>query len=219
LVNSGLAYRSPDDYQPIVHLGELPAVLAVRADAPWNTFDEFMADVRKNPGKIRVSNSGFGTTDDLVIRQLNMAANVKMTPVSFTGGGGEAMVALLGGRVEASSRRAITTVPFTQAGKVKVLGSFSKGKYYMYPEATPIGDTYKATLPAMYCVIAPNGMPKEIYDKLVNASLLAVKTPEFKAFAKANGYIGDAKGPEETKAELVNYTSVFAQLIKEMEKK
>jgi tripartite-type tricarboxylate transporter receptor subunit TctC len=141
LVNTSLPYRSPDDYQPIVHLGELPAVLAVRADAPWNTFEQFMDNARKNPGKVRVSNSGFGTTDDLVIRQLNKAANVKLVPVSFTGGGGEAMVALLGGRVEASSRRAITTLPFTKSGKVRVLGSFTKGKYYVYPSLRLVTST------------------------------------------------------------------------------
>jgi tripartite-type tricarboxylate transporter receptor subunit TctC len=219
LINSGLAYKSPDDYQPIVKLVDLPVILAVRADAPWKTFDEFMTDVRKNPGKIRTSTSGFCTTDDLVTRQLNKAADVRITPVPLTGGGGEAMVALLGGRVEASARYAITTVPFVQAGKVKVLASFTKGKYFMFPEVTPIGDTYNATLPAMYCVIAPKGMPKEVQDKLVNASVQAVRTTEFVDFAQKNGYIVDAKGPDALKAELVNYTAIYAELLKWIEKK
>lgn len=219
LINSGLAYKSPDDYQSIVKLVDLPVILVVRADAPWKTFEEFMADVRKNPGKIRASNSGFGTTDDLVTKQLNKVAGVRITPVPFSGGGGESMVALLGGRVEASASRAINTLPFYKAGKVKVLAVFKKGKYDVFPEATPIGDIYDATLAAMYCVIAPKGMPKEVQDKLVNASLQAVKTPEFIAFAKSNGYVVDAKGPDALKAELVNYTATFAELIKENEKK
>jgi tripartite-type tricarboxylate transporter receptor subunit TctC len=62
-------------------------------------------------------------------------------------------------------------------------------------------------------------MPKEVYDKLASASLQAMKAPEFVAFAKANGYIGDARGSDETKAELVNYTALFTELLKEMEKK
>ena len=76
----------------------------MRADAPWKTFEEFMADVKKNPGKIRASNAGLGTINDLVVQQLNKVAGVKIVTVPFSGGGGEAMVALLGGRVEASMR-------------------------------------------------------------------------------------------------------------------
>jgi tripartite-type tricarboxylate transporter receptor subunit TctC len=218
-INSGLAYKSPDDYQSIVKLVELPAILVVRADAPWKTFEEFMADVKKNPGKIRASNSGFGTTDDLVTKQLNKAAGIRITPVPFSGGGGESMIALLGGRVEASVSRSINTLPFYQAGQVRVLAVFKKGRYDMFPEATPIGDTYDATLAAMYCVIAPKGISKAVLDKLENASLQAVKTPEFLAFAKSNGYITDAKGPDALKAELVAYTAAFAELIKDNEKK
>jgi len=212
LIHDNLAYKSPDDYQPIVKLVDLPAILVVRADAPWDTFEEFMADVRKNPGKIRASNSGYGTSDDQVTKLLNKVSGAKITPVPFSGGGGEAMVALLGGRVEASVSRGINALPFYKAGKVKVLGVFKKGPYELYPEATPIGDTYEATLPAMYCVIAPKGLPQDVYDKLVKASLEAVQKPEFVKFAKTNGYIPEAMGPDDLKAELVNYTKLFTEL-------
>ena len=55
LVNPALTFKTPDDYQPIVKLGETPIVLVVRADSPWKTFDEFMAHLRANPGKVRAA--------------------------------------------------------------------------------------------------------------------------------------------------------------------
>jgi len=69
-VVSGLPFNKTDDYQPIVKLMDQHVNLVVRADAPWKTFDEFMADVRKNPGKIRASVSGKYGQPDLVVQQL-----------------------------------------------------------------------------------------------------------------------------------------------------
>jgi tripartite-type tricarboxylate transporter receptor subunit TctC len=214
-INSGLAYKTPDDYQPIVKLVDQPAILFVRADAPWKTFEEFMADAKKNPGKLRVSTSGSGSTNDLVVKQLNKVAGVKIATVPFTGGGGEATVALLGGRVEGSVGYGISALGFVQSGKARVLAVFKKGKYDLFPDATPVADLgYDATLPAAYYVLAPKGLPKDVLDKLVSASQKVVRSEEYIKFAKSNGYVVDPKGPEEVRAELVQYGKTFAELIK-----
>ena len=220
LVNTGLAYKTPDDYQPIVKMVDAPAILAVRADAPWKTFEEFMADVRKNPGKIRASVSGLRTQPDLAAQQLNMVAGVKIPTIPFTGGAGEALVALLGGRVEAGINTGPTVAGHVQAGKVRVLAVFKKGKFEFFPDATPVFDAgYDATLAAEFYVIAPKGMPKDVQDKLVAASLQVVRSEEFLKFAKENGYSVDAKGPEALKAEIVQYSKIFSDLIKFLEQK
>jgi tripartite-type tricarboxylate transporter receptor subunit TctC len=212
-INSGLAYKTPDDYQPIVKLVDQPAILFVRADAPWKNFEEFMADAKKNPGKLRVSTSGSGSTNDLVVKQLNKVAGVKIPTVPFTGGGGEATVALLGGRVEGSVGYGASALGFVQSGKVRVLAVFKKGKYDLFPDATPVGDQYDATLPAAYYALAPKGLPKDILEKLVFASQKVVRSEEYIKFAKANGYVVDPKGPEEVRAELVQYGKTFGELI------
>ncbi len=220
LVNKDLVYKSADDYQPIIKLVEIPYTLTVRADAKWKTFEEFMADVRKNPGKIRASVAGLRTTSDLALQQLNKAAGVKISAVPFTGGGGEALVALLGGRVEAFIATGAAVVGQVQAGTLKVLAVFKKGKYELYPDATSIFDAgYDATLPVSHFVIAPKGMPMDVQNKLVAASLQAVGSEEFLKFAKANGCIIETKGPDAAKAEIVQYSKTFSDLIKFIEQK
>lgn len=220
LVNAGLPYKSPDDYQPVVKMVDLPLILVVRADAPWKTFNEFIADAKKNPGKIRASVSGLGTNNALVLQQLNKSADVKITLVPFTGGGAEAKVALLGGRVEANIGNGPTTLGDVQAGTVRVLAVFKKGKYDLFPDATPVGDAgYDATLAAAYYVIAPKGLPRNVLDKLVAASLQVVRSEEFQKFAISKGYVVDAKGPDAAKAELAELKTTFTELIKFTEQK
>jgi len=222
LVNSNLSWKTPYDYQPITKLADVPYVLAVRADAPWKTFEEFMADVRKNPGKIRAAVSGMRTGPDLVMQLLNKIAGVKVTTAPFTGGAGEALIALLGDRVEAYASTGISIVGQVQAGKVRVLTVFQKDKYGLFPDATPVVDAgYDATISSIDYAIAPTGIPKDVLAKLVDASLRAVRSEGFNQFAKANGYVPDAdpKGPEAVRAELLPQTKLYSDLIKFIEQK
>jgi tripartite-type tricarboxylate transporter receptor subunit TctC len=218
LVNSGLAYKSTDDYQMVVKLADVPALLLVRPDAPWKNFDEFMAYAKKNPGKVRVAVSGVRSISDLVIQQLNRSANTKIATIPFTGGGGEGLIAVMGGRVEAAIGYGGNPIAQAKAGKLKVLAVFAKGKYPLAAEAASVPDSgYNATLPASYSVIAPKGMPKNIQDKLIAASQKAVQTPEFQTFAKNNGFVVDPKGPEAAAAELRELSKEFAGLIQWMD--
>ena len=125
MINKDIAYKTPDDYQAITRMSVQPNVLFVLPDAPWKNLEEFMAAAKKNPGKIRVANAGVG--QDLPIHELNKFANVQLVSVPFTGGSGEAIIALLGGRVEALVTGAAATGQY-QAGKIRALAVLQKGK-------------------------------------------------------------------------------------------
>jgi len=192
----------------------------LRADAPWKTFEDFMVDVKKKPGKIRASVSGLRTGPDLVMQEFNKVAGVKIATIPFTGGAAEALLALLGGRVEAYVSSGTGVVGHVQAGKVRVLAVFKKGKYDLFPEATPVGDAgYNVTLQGTYYVIAPKGLPKHVQDKLVAASLQVVRSEEFNKFCRANGLVVNVKGPESLKDELSWYGTMYSDLIKFIEQK
>lgn len=214
LINRGLAWNSADDFTSVVKLVDLPPVLAVRADAPWRSFEEFMAHVRANPRRVRASVSGLRTTPDLTIQQLNRKAGVQITTVPFTGGGGEALLALLGGRVEANCGFGPSVKGQVEAGNVRILAVFQRGRYEMFPEAvSSVEAGYDVTLPAAYYVIAPKGLPAEVQEKLTQTSREAVATPEFTTFARSNGYTLDPKAGDAMKAELVEYQETFRELL------
>jgi tripartite-type tricarboxylate transporter receptor subunit TctC len=219
LENDGLAWKTPADYQPIVKLDDLPAYLAVRADAPWNSFEDFIADVKKNPGKIRLSTAGVGTLVDLIVQQMNKESGLKIVTVPLTGGSGEAMLSLLGGRVEGYIGYGAAIAGQRAAGKVKVLAGFQPGKSEDFPEAVSVVDLgYRVTLNTGNYVIAPKGLPADVLQKLDKASQEVVRSPEFLKFLRSQGFLSDPKGPEETRAELVQYQKDFADLVAYLQK-
>ena len=211
----GLSWKSADDYQSIAKLSDLPAILAVPADSRFKTFDDFMAEAKANPRKLRVSVSGLRTSNDINIQQLNKLSGARIVTVPFTGGGGEATLAALGGRVDGTCGYAPGMKGQIDAGKLRVLAVFQQGKYDLLPDAKPIGETpWKETFPVGYYVIAPKGLPQPVLDKLMAASKVIVASDEFKSFLKTNGYAYDPKFGDDMKKELAEYDGKFRAIIK-----
>jgi tripartite-type tricarboxylate transporter receptor subunit TctC len=220
LVNKTLTWKSPQDYQSIVSLVDLPAIITVKADSPYKTFEDLLNAARKNPGKVRVAVSGYRTAPDLVIQELNKVAKVRLATVPFTGGGAEALVALLGGRVEAVSGYAPTVRAHVAAGTVRVLASFSKERYALFPDAESVVQAgYNVTLPADYSIVGPKGMPKDVLDKLLTASLKVANSKEFAEFASKMGLILDVRDAKGMDQEMIDYNKTFSELIEFMNKK
>ena len=211
----GLVWKSANDYQSIAKLSDLPVILAVPAESRWKNLDEFLADAKANPRKLKVSVSGLRSVNDIAIQQLNKLSGLRIVTVPFTGGGGEATLAALGGRVDGTAGFAPGMKGQIDAGKLRVLAVFQDGKYDLLPDAKPIGETpWKDTFPVGYYVIAPNGLPKPILDKLLAVSKTIVESDEFKSFLKANGYTSDPKIGDDMKKELAGYDQKFREVVK-----
>ena len=52
-----------DELTPIANVISDPGIVVVAADSPFKTFDDFIAAVKANPGKVTVGNSGVGGDD------------------------------------------------------------------------------------------------------------------------------------------------------------
>src|SRR3569832_1125351 len=88
--------------RPIARFTADPTVLAVRADAPWKTVKDFVEDAKKHPGTINYGSSGNYGTMHVPMEILAQTAGIKLTHVPFTGAA-PAIVALLGGQIQAAS--------------------------------------------------------------------------------------------------------------------
>jgi len=217
MINKDTAYKTPDDYQVITRMSSQPHVLFVKPDAPWKTLGEFIAAARQNPGKIRVANAGVG--QDLPIYELNKSANVQLVSVPFSGGSGEAIIALLGGRVEALVTGAAATGHY-RAGKIRALSVLQKERDPLFPDAVPSVEAgFVAPVPNEQYLIAPKGLPKNVFDKLTEASLKVLRSDEFVKFAASQGFVVKADGPEAALHNLHEFTKVYREVKEFIDKK
>ncbi len=158
------------DLRPIARFTADPTVLAVRADSPWKTVKDFVEDARKRPGAINYGSSGNYGTMHVPMEILAQEAGIKLTHVPFTGAG-PAVVALLGGQIQAVSSGPATVLQHVKAGKLRVLGHWGTGNLASMPEVPALRDTgFNAEYAQWSGLFVPSGVPEPIAQRLRTAA-------------------------------------------------
>jgi tripartite-type tricarboxylate transporter receptor subunit TctC len=168
-----------DQFTPIARLTADPTVLAVRADSPWKTLQDFIDDARKRPGAITYGSSGNYGTMHMPMEMFAHSANVKLLHVPFTGGG-PAVIALLGGQVDALSTGPSTVLQHVKAGKVRVLASWGDHPLASLPQVKTLTESgYDAVFFQWSALFAPAGTPEPIVARLREAARVAAADSRF----------------------------------------
>src|SRR3954467_9573562 len=82
-----LAYKTPDDYDPIINLVAYYPMIAVRSESPYKNIQDMVADAKANPGKLRVGSPGEGTSSHLNLEEFMAKTGTKMIHIPFQGWG------------------------------------------------------------------------------------------------------------------------------------
>jgi tripartite-type tricarboxylate transporter receptor subunit TctC len=119
--------------KPIARFTADPTVLVVRADSPWKTYAEFIADAKANPGKISFGSSGNYGTMHVPMEQLKSATSTFMLHVPYTGAA-PAVLSLLGGQIDAVSTGPASVKQQIASGKLRALAHWGEGRLASMPE-------------------------------------------------------------------------------------
>ena len=74
------------DFQAIAQMVEQPLYVAVKADSPWKTIDEFINTSKEAPASFKVGNPGVFSPQHLMVETLKANYGVNLTAVPFEGG-------------------------------------------------------------------------------------------------------------------------------------
>ena len=166
--------------RPIARFTADPTVLAVRAEAPWKTVKDFVEDAKRRPGAINYGSSGNYGTMHVPMEILSQNAGIKMTHVPFTGAG-PAVVALLGGQIDAVSSGPATVLQHVKAGKLRVLGHWGHGKLGALPDVPSLKDAgYDAEYAQWSGLFIPAATPEPVAQRLRAAARAAAMDPKVK---------------------------------------
>ncbi|OGB00222.1 MAG: Tat pathway signal protein [Burkholderiales bacterium RIFCSPHIGHO2_12_FULL_61_11] len=170
-----------NDLRPIARFTADPTVLAVRADSPWKTVQQFVDDAKKRPGEINYGSSGNYGTMHVPMEILSQNAGIKMTHVPFTGAG-PAVVALLSGQIDAVSSGPATVLQHVKAGKLRVLAHWGNAPLGALPEAPSLkASGYNAEYAQWSGLFIPKDTPEPIAQRLRAAAKAAAQDGKVKA--------------------------------------
>ena len=170
-----------DQLVPIARFTADPTVLAVRADGPYRSVKELIDAAKAAPATIPYGSSGNYGTMHVPMEMLSQSAGAKMLHVPFTGAG-PAIVALLGGQVQALSTGPSTVIGHAKGGKVRILATWGDGRHPALPDVPTLKELgYDAQYSQWTGLFVPAGTPENVVAKLREAARFAAEDPAFKA--------------------------------------
>ncbi len=190
-------------------------VLAVRTDSQWKSLKEFVDYAKANPGKVRIGNSGTGSHTHFVASALFGTVDAKVTHVPF--GEGQAVVNLLGSRIEGIIQLPAAVVPHVKSGDLRVLAVLGEKRDPVFadvPTARELG--YTVALDMWRGIAVPTGTPKPVVAKLQDAIKQAVDSQSFKDAGKTIGFVPAYLSAQDFQKLIANDDVKLAQLMDEL---
>jgi tripartite-type tricarboxylate transporter receptor subunit TctC len=187
-----------EQFAPIALVNADPTMLAVPANAPWQTMEEFIAAAKARPGDIPYGSSGTYGTLHVAMEMLAASAGIRLLHVPFAGAG-PAITALLSGQIQALASAPGTLTQHVRDGRVRVLGCWGRERVAAFPEVPTF---VEKGFPDVEFYIwaglfAPAGTPAPVMQRLRDGVRQAVRDPQLvQAFTAAGAPVAYLDAPE-----------------------
>lgn len=174
----------PNQFEQIAQMTKFLYVIGVPADSKYQTFEDLIADMKANPGKISVAANKPGSAHHRHLINLFNAFDVKWNFVPYKGSGG-AMKDVLGGHVPVGIIPTGIWTAQVEGGKGRSLLLLNETPYPGIDAPIPkdLGKDYKFTHQVQGFFVKKD-TPEEIKDKIAAAFEAASKSQEYQDYLK-----------------------------------
>ena len=150
--------------------------VAVRADAPWKTWKELIADARTRPGRISYASPGIGTSLHITMEDVGRRDGVEWLHVPLREGG---VNQLLGGHVNLHASSTQWGELIT-AGRVRLLVTWGEKRTKRWPDVPTLKELgYDIVSNSPYGLAGPKGMDPKAVAVLHDAFRKAMDDPVY----------------------------------------
>ena len=187
-------YELERDFVPITMVSDSPMLYLANVNAPFNSFQELVAQAKARPGAISYGSAGNGSINHLAGEWLAQAAGIQLLHVPYKGGA-PAAAAVAAGDVDFGVMAAPGAIPHIKSGRGKVIGITTAKKSPLDPSWATPRDAGIPDLDASIWVglFAPKGTPQAVLERVNKEVRQTLGMPEVqKRFIESAG--GEAVG-------------------------
>lgn len=175
-----LPYDTFKDFTPIAVLASSPNILVVRADSPFKTIADVIAQAKAKPGSLSFGESGNGTSTHLAGELFKKLAGIDMSAISYKGGA-PAINDLLGGQIPMSFNNAPEALGQLEAGTLRALAVTTTKRSAFLPDVPAMAETVPGyDTEVWWALLGPAGMPKDLVTKISGDFVAALNTEPVK---------------------------------------
>jgi tripartite-type tricarboxylate transporter receptor subunit TctC len=180
-------YDPAKDFTPIINLVNVPNVLTVNPkNIPVRDMKEFIALLKRSPGKYSYASSGSGGISHLDGELFKVLTGTFIVHIPYRGSG-PALNDTIGGQVDIQFDNLPSSIPHIKAGRLKALAVMSDKRVESLSDVPTFSEVglKDANNMAWYGLVGPAHLPADIVQKVNAASNAALKDPEvLKRFAE-----------------------------------
>ncbi|OOB77272.1 MAG: phosphoglycerate kinase [Epulopiscium sp. Nuni2H_MBin003] len=192
----GVFNRSVEDYEMVAQYTTSQLGLYVRADSPYQTYEDLIEAARANPYGINMGTLS-ATMNHYAILAIEHANDVNFKHI-VVGGDQTPQPELLSGRVDAYVVAVSQNTSYIDSGDFRCLGVFSTDRVASLPDVPTffelgIEDDFQLT----FGFWAPPGTPQDVLDTISDAIKIVCEDPTFQNTMHGMGYLSGHIGSEE----------------------
>lgn len=167
------------DFTPVALVGQVPVILLAHNSFPARNLAEFVAEIRRNPGKYDYASSGNGGAVHLATELfMHAAGGLKVNHVPFRGSSA-AMPDVLSGRIPMIFDIAASALPYARSGELRALGISTRERSPLAPNIPTMIEQGVAGYEAYtwHMVLVRSGTPMPVVIAINAAVNAAVGLP------------------------------------------
>jgi tripartite-type tricarboxylate transporter receptor subunit TctC len=172
-------YDAVKDFTPIGMIGATPNVLAVNANVPAKTVQEFVDFVKRNPGKVSYGSAGAGSLTHLTMELFKQETGTSFVHIPYRGIA-PAINDLLGGQTQAMFPGLAAALPHIRSGRMRALAVTGSKRSPQLPDVPTMQEVGFKGFDAMqwYGSVGPAGIPADIVHRLNETQVAVLKAPD-----------------------------------------
>jgi len=212
--NAKTPYNPITDFIPITNLAAVPNVIEVHPSVPVKDLKEFIAMLKREPGKWSFASSGQASIGQMMGELFLHSTGTDMVHVPYKGAG-PAINDMLGGHVSMIFSSLPPTIGNIKAGTLRALGTCALRRAPMLPEVPTMEEVGFKDFEAeqRYGLIAPAGTPDQVLRKLNQSLRAALGAEDVKERIAADGAVVNPSTPEEYATDIDREEAKWAKVV------